>query len=958
MSIEQWRLVQTIVEQALALEGNEQTQFVLQSTADEEVKAHVQQLLAQQSELGDFLELPLFNPDIEVLDPSWIGRQIGPYLITDDIGEGGMARVYRAVRNDGAFAREVAIKVVHASHFINLESRFEIERQILAGLEHRHIARLLDAGRLDSRPYAVIELVAGKRLTDYCFQQRLDLTARLNLFLNVCDAVHYAHKELVVHLDLKPSNILVTETGEVKLLDFGIASLLAGSADRLIINRCDWALTPNYASPEQMAGHNASITMDIYSLGVLLYEICSGTRPYDWSHRDLAALTVSDWNDYAAPSARVCASANYPKSQGLDSDLDSVVLKAMHFEAAQRYQSVDHLAEDLRRYLSGHAVKARPLSLLQRLRKLVGRHPVQSAIGFAAFIVIAVLSSFGVNQARQTTIERDQARAVSQYLIGAFDLANPVNTDGNQISAREILDQTAKRLQAEVDLSPDLTAELKETMGVVYRGLGHYDIALPFLEDAVKLRKREHGHRHQATAKSLLELSMLYRALGHLEDAKRTADESLNIYIDVMGTHHLSTKKAKLNAAEVNILQGDYDQAEKHAIDLLNALGPDSKNNNVEPDCLNIMVQVHWGRRDYEQAELAAREALRLREMRVGRGELAHAMSNLAAILVSRTKYAEAESLQLQSLEITKKLFGDQHPNITNGLNTLAFIYQQKGDFKKAEVMYLEALNRCKQGLGDQHPSLVSYLSNLAGLSIDNGNYETALDYYDQGIRLSLNIWPQGHEMQAQFYNGLGLALHCLANDEMAIASFEQALDIGRAVAGERSLVVGSSLGHQAISLALLGKIDQADQNFRQGLDILIEASGENSSNVASMRNNYADFLLAQKRPQDAWQQTQLAAAIYHQLFPYGHWRIAYAETVVGRVMAEQGHFNEGLAHVVTHHEELVCLKGDDTHASRLASLRLLELFNSVGDRARVDEFEYRLGALPVHEPLIEGSQK
>src|SRR5581483_1679851 len=404
------------------------------------------------------------------------------------------------------FRKLVAIKVVKRGMDTDyVLERFHNERQILAHFDHPNIAKLLDGGvTADGRPYVVMEFIAGQPIDEYCDARRLDVQARLELFLKVCSAVAYAHQNLVVHRDLKPRNVLVMDNGEPRLLDFGIAKMLGD--DREVTMPGMRMMTPDYASPEQVRGEPVTTASDVYSLGVLLYELLSGHRPYQIKSytpveiekvicgqepelpSDAATRGRDDTGtESTAPSATAPSRPRGTASQ-LKGDLDNIILMALRKEPQRRYASVEQFAEDIRRHLEGLPVIARKDTFAYRAGKFVTRNKVAVSVALAFVLLLAVSLVVIVRQSVRAARERDKARQVAQFLAEIFKVSDPGESRGNSVTAREILDKGAERIDRELSGQPEVQATLMATIGQVYESLGLYDAAAPVLEKALNIR--------------------------------------------------------------------------------------------------------------------------------------------------------------------------------------------------------------------------------------------------------------------------------------------------------------------------------------------------------------------------------------------------------------------------------------------------------------------------------------
>ncbi len=504
MTVE-WERVEAIFAVASELPPEERAAYLDESGASPEVRREVERLLGLHDKSGSFLDSPLLpRGRTEVMPEGWampapaeVGRMLGPYTLRRLIGEGGMGAVYLATRDDEEFQREVAVKLIRHRQDPEALVRFRSERQILAGLEHPNIARLYDGGTDDGRPFLVMEYVDGVRLDSYCRNAALDIEDRLRLFQQVCGAVAYAHRNLLVHRDLKPANILVTADGVPKLLDFGIAKSLEEGRDAGTTRPGQHPMTPAYASPEQVRGQLVTTASDVYSLGVVLYELLVGKGPYQLDDESDVTLQVAIRDrDPIRPSAAARAGETTGTlARELRGDLDTIVLKALRKEPERRYTSVDYFSEDIGRCLDHLPVLARRAGVSYRLRKFARRHRLAVAAGV---VVAVVLLGFLVALVRQTRVatrqsaiaraERDRAEQTLGAFVDAFKSSDPEQAQGRELTAREILDQGADKVRRRLAGDPESLATLLAAMGEVYTSLGIFDTADELHREAHALR--------------------------------------------------------------------------------------------------------------------------------------------------------------------------------------------------------------------------------------------------------------------------------------------------------------------------------------------------------------------------------------------------------------------------------------------------------------------------------------
>lgn len=558
-----WERVQTLFQSALALDPQAREAFLDRETADDhDLRGEIDHLLAndlrgQTTPLSRAVGSAL----VEVIHDqrrSLIGRVVGSYRLASILGQGGTGTVYLGERADRQYSGRVAIKIVDSAALMGgLDARFRAERQILANLNHPNIARLLDAGETEQgHPYLVMEYVEGEPVDSYCDRHQLDIRRRLRLFAQICAAVQYAHQNLIVHRDLKPANILVTPEGVPKLLDFGIAKLLDGGdkgSPGLALTRVnDRLLTPEYASPEQILGAMITTASDVYSLGVILYELTSGLRPYrvpstasqlelercicmsDPERPSAAVERASHEIDLpidAIASARFCTVERLVRL--LQGDIDAIVLRALRKEAQHRYSSVEQFSADVLRHLASEPVQARQGNWLYYSQRFARRHTtgvIASACLMVFISSVAIIMSVQRQQIasalERATQDEQRAETVSEFMLNVFSAADPYVHAGKEPTARSLLEEAAHRIQSDLDQHPAVRARLLEAIGRSYQRMGHAERAIPYLEESLNLQRHlEAGGTRIASA--LMELAIAQREAGKYEASDQTFGEAL-----------------------------------------------------------------------------------------------------------------------------------------------------------------------------------------------------------------------------------------------------------------------------------------------------------------------------------------------------------------------------------------------------------------------------------------------
>lgn len=555
MHAENWKTIKDVLLEALKLAPSERRDYLLRADITAETRAEVESLVSLEAEAEDFMSLSVGEFSKDFLDQHapppdvLINQRIGIYEIVSELGFGGMGAVYLAARADGKFEQRVAIKMLKREfNTEKIRRTFKREKEILATLAHPNIATLLDAGTTpDGIPYLVMEYVKGDPIDEFCRSRKLSLNARLKLFNKVCEAVAFAHRNLIVHRDLKPSNILVNEDGEPKLLDFGISKLLDAKADDASNITHLGAMTPHYASPEQIKGEPVTTATDVYSLGVVLFKILTERFPYNFGnktngnllreitdtapmlpsdaatrrHNDTAIKSSDNWKPSAAPALRVSASE-------LRGDVDNIILKSLRKAPGRRYQTVEQFSADIWRYVDGLPVLARPATFSYRASKFYGRNKV--SVLAATFILISLFAGIAVAvsqanaakaQARiaveaqhQAELETERAKAekqkaerTSRFMQGFLEYANP-NWYGRgkgrmDVTVREAIDDAAKRIDKELADEPEVRADLHYTAGEVYRTHGEYELSLRHFRQSLDLYRQVYGEQHPKVARGL-----------------------------------------------------------------------------------------------------------------------------------------------------------------------------------------------------------------------------------------------------------------------------------------------------------------------------------------------------------------------------------------------------------------------------------------------------------------------
>jgi serine/threonine-protein kinase len=701
---------------------------------DVTLRAEVEALLAA----GPLAIERLVVDDAVVENDPWLGQCLGPWRLTRVVGRGGMGLVYGAERADGQYQLQVAVKLMRAGPRDSYATeRFRTERQVLASLKHPNIAGLLDGGFApDGTPYLVMELVDGVPITDWCSSRLLSLEGRLDLFRVVCDAVQHAHGALVVHRDLKPTNILVTKTGDVKLLDFGIAKLLDPEAWGMDASQTRTemrVLTPAYSAPEQREGGPITTATDVYALGVLLYELVAGARPI------APLMPPSEAIRRSVPSLD-----GRKLARRVRGDLDRIVLRALREEPDRRYVSAGQLGEEIGRFLAGRAVLAQPDTLRYRVRRFVGRN--RAAVIVSAVLVFS-LAAFGVvsawqarvlaEQRRAAQIDRDTSEQVVQVLIDLFETTNPsLRPDGERMPIGEFLEGAQARSLELLQGTPSVRAKLQNVFGHIQQTRGQYDAARRTLEEALAQQRELLGPDHAETLETLQTLGEVLHELGDHAHARALLDESLERHLEAYGENDARTARV-LHALAPVVAERDLDEG---GVLLLRSLAIRRATLTANhPDIAKSLQSLggyHYRRGEYERARefyLQALDIFPAPEDR--RNPLAISiLSDLANVQNQLNVLAEAEVLQREAIDLGQQLLGSESLVVANLLNNLGTTQAIVGKHAEAERSFRAAFETHLSLVGENHLRTRNVSRNVGRALFLQRRYAEALPWMDRAL--------------------------------------------------------------------------------------------------------------------------------------------------------------------------------------------------------------------------------
>jgi serine/threonine protein kinase/Flp pilus assembly protein TadD len=854
-----WGRIQEVFHGALELEGSERIRYLESACAGQPtLRTEVDSLLAHATEglLGEPVDGP---PEAE-----FTAMDFGEYHILRPLGRGGMGNVFLAERTRAGYTQRVALKLLRPDLFHplgaapGLEERFARERQILARLEHPGIARLIDGGYgAGGRPYLAMEYVEGDSLSAFVEKRQLDIEARIELFIAVCDAVHYAHQRLVIHRDLKPSNIVIPESGEPKLLDFGIATLVepepeAGPAGEITGTRTGLWFTPSYASPEQVRRERVTILSDVYSLGVLLYELLSGQRPYDI--RELTPTGIERVVCGQIPERPSTRAGSAHLARRLRGDLDTIVLKAIAKEPARRYRSAQDLAEDLRRHLDHEPVSARPDSLGYRMRTFARRN--RAAVTGAVLVLGALLAGL-VTTGWQAGIAREalqESQEVTDFLIGLFQQTDPTVAPVDPAFAAMVLERGAARIE-ELRGRPEVQARLLDALGLLFVNLGRREEAHQLIQRGFDIRRKVLGEGHPDCAISLQHLARLDRIEGRYAEAEQRYRRALDILRRKRGIAHPDYTEALSELAFLMPYLSRTPEADSLYREVLTirqrTLPPG------DPAIANALLRVAATQRAMGRlapAESLAREALTLRQQTLGplHPQVGQNLVILADILTKdSTRWAEAESAYVGGVSLQRRALGDKYIGLVHGLGNLAELLSYQHRYAEAESLARRTLEIRTANLGPDHPSVWFDRAALANIWAAQGRLVEAIAFREEAAAYYTRTFGPNAPDGAGNTSSLGMLYLQAGRLDAAEAAMLQALEIRRRLHGTENNLIAREYAHLGKVSLRRGKFALAEQRLRESLRIFTLTGSAEAGEVEEIRRDLAAAHRGLERPEE-----------------------------------------------------------------------------------------------------------
>ncbi|MGA7239968.1 MAG: serine/threonine-protein kinase [Bryobacteraceae bacterium] len=823
-----WDRMQTLFHEVVDLPPSERQPFLATACGGDETL--IAEVLAMLEE--DTTDESLLDRDLPQLAHALLGNStdslsgmtLGSYRIRHVLGEGGMGVVYLAEHGD--IGSVVAVKLLRdATLSPARRARFEQEKRSLALLEHPFIAHINDGGILaDGTPWFVMEYVDGIRITDYCRQRNSSIHERLELFHSVCEAVQYAHSKTVVHCDLKPSNILVKADGTVKLLDFGIARQLEADAQPSDMTRAGMRpMTPAYAAPEQILCREITTKSDVYSLGVILYELLTGRLPFDFDGKTpgeierivqdetpvppSAAAEVSRGGSVGAPA--------WPGGKVARRDLDVLTLTAMHRDADRRYASAEALMRDIGHYQKGEPLEACPDTARYRLGKFVKRNRhalIAAAVVAAVFITVVVLFVVGLARARNDAVaEATRTQRIERFMLNLFDGGDKTAGPADSLRVVTLLnrgEQTARALSGE----PGVQEDLYQTLGGIYERLGKFDRAEPLMRSSLERRKAIEGPDSHDVADSLVALGTLRVEQSQLPEAEQLVRQGL-----AMNRRHLPAQNPAI------------------ARDL-SALG-----------------RVLEERGSYDEAIKTLDEAVRLQSARPAlAADLSESLNELATAHYYLGHLPIAESHYKRALEIDRQLYGAVYPRVADDLYGLGIVQHDLGHDAEAERYYRQALSIKQSWYGEDHPDTALIMAAVAQSLVYQGRLDEAAPVLQQALAMQERIFGKMHAQVAMGLNQLGVLELRRGHLSDAEQDFIRMEDINRAVYGDRHFLVGLALLNRGQVYLEEKRYAPAERFYRDALSRFLEALPPGHTNIGIAQTKLGHVLLLEQRYKEA----------------------------------------------------------------------------------------------------------
>ncbi|HVO97923.1 MAG TPA: serine/threonine-protein kinase [Bryobacteraceae bacterium] len=848
MDAARWSRIQELFGAAVDLPTAEQHAFLeAECGGDQALMAEVMAMIEEDSRGDSLLDRDVSHVANQVLGESvpLPYRQAGAYRIVRMLGEGGMGVVYLGRRDD--VGQVAAIKVLRDAWLSPARrERFLSEQRTLAQLNHPSIARLYDASTFaDGTPWFAMEYVEGIPLTKYCQEHGSTVDERLRLFREVCQAVQHAHLHAVIHRDLKPSNVLVRPDGSVRLLDFGIAKQLDRFDAPSDHTRTGLRLmTPAYAAPEQVRGGSVGVYTDVYSLGVVLYELLAGRLPFDPTNR-------------TAGEAERITLEQEPERPTSVADLNVLCLTAMHKDPGRRYSSAEALIRDIDHYLRGEPLEAQVDSLRYRAGKFISRNRrAVTAVAAVFTLIVALVAFFTVRLAiarNRAVAESARAQRIQSFMLNLFEGGDKESGPADSLRVITLLDRGVQEA-LELNNEPAVQAELYQTLGGIYQKLGKLDRADSLLESGMKRRTALFGKDSAETADSLIALSLLRIDQERLPEAEQLARQGLEMARRHSPRDDSSLAKATTALGRVLEERGSYDKAVRV---LEEAVRLSSKRSDANPDLaasLSELASVHFYAGRYANADTLFHRVLQMHRQLYGDRHplVADALINLGAVQVDLGYYGEAEKLERQALDINEAYYGSEHPQTAHNLTVLARTLVHEKRLDEAVAALEKVLPIEERVYGPVSRQVASPLNELGNIAMAREQYDDAERRFRRMVEIYRAVYNNHHYL-------VGIALSNLAGVSMARKQYVRAEDLyqqalqmftGTLPAGHLNIGIAQiKLGR---ALLLQQRFREAENELLAGYAILVKQASPSLVHLQNARQDLASVYAALGKPDEA----------------------------------------------------------------------------------------------------------
>ena len=976
MERERWEKVERLYHSALEVEASQRQAFIEQACAgDASLMQEVAALLSPSRSGDSFLEVPAAEVAAQAMaasaapgfatarSPDAAGMRaapavIGRYRLLRLLGEGGMGVVYEAEQEQPW--RTVALKVIRPGHATaETLRRFQHESEALGRLQHPGIAQIYEASTADTgfgpQPYFAMEFIRGTPLKEYVDARQLNARERLALLAKICDAVDHAHHRGVIHRDLKPGNILVDETGQPKILDFGVARVT--ESDVQLTRQTDVGQligTLAYMSPEQVAGDPQALDIrsDVYSLGVILYELLAGGLPYEVHQKPLHEAVEIIREDDPAPLSSIHRSYR--------GDVETIAAKALEKDKTRRYASAADLAADIRRYLADEPILARPPSAGYQLQKLARRHKGLVLGTAAVFLVLAagvVASTVELVRARtekrRADTEAATAQAVNDFLqndllaqAGARAQSGPGAKPDRDLKVRTALDRAAARIAGKFQRQPEVEAAIRETIGQTYMDLGLFPEANQQLDRALALYRRVLGAENPKTLRTMSRLGSVASNQGRYPESERLLSSALKTQRQVLGAEHPDTLASLQRLASVYLDQGKYPESEKLHVEGLaiqrRVAGSD------RPETLHFMnglADIYFLEGKFAQAEVLYSQELEISRRVEGPEDpdtLGY-MHNLANVYAAQNKSAQAEALYSQTLEISRRVLGPEHPDTLRVTMNLANVYYEDGKFAQAEPLYRQALAIQRRVLGPEHHETLMSMNGLGLVNYGRGNYAEAELLWNQILEVSRRVLGPEHPETLYYMGELADVYIAQGNYARAKELSGKILEIQRRVLGAEHPMTIGSLSRIALIHQRQGQYALAETYAAQALVGLRHAAGSDDTNTMSIAEDLALAYQSQGKFAESQPLAREALETYRKKLP-DDWQRFRAESLLGASLAAEKKFSEAEPLLIEGYQGMQARKEriavPDRYHLVLARARIIQLYKEWGKTDKAAEWQ------------------